>query len=67
MHSTLGAMHEYTSISIYSNQSAGVLAGINSAIKTRDGELLGEAGMTDADAFSAEIVTDATGTSLCKS
>lgn len=51
----------YLNFYAYSNQSAGVLAGINSAIKTRDGELLGEAGMTDADAFGAEIVTDATG------
>lgn len=51
----------YINFYAYNNKSIGIGAGLRSVAKTRDGEVLGEAGMTDADAFEAEIVTDASG------
>lgn len=45
----------------YNNQSVGVGAGLRSVCKTRDGELLGESGMSDTEAFGAEVVEDTAG------
>ena len=51
----------YLNFYAYNNKSAGIGAGLRSVCKVRDGEVLGEAGMSDTDAFGAEVVADNTG------
>lgn len=51
----------YLNFYAYNNKSAGIGAGLRSVCKVRDGEVLGEAGMSDTDAFGAEVVANNTG------
>lgn len=51
----------YVNFYAYSKGAIGVGCGVRSVCKTRDGEPLGEAGMSDEDAFGTEVVAGTSG------